>query len=59
LHTENLEKLILVSRNWPNNPKVKCNTPSNLIKFIEMDGNLKNELRQFEGDFEKDEVSKL
>ncbi len=46
-----------MSKNWPNNPKVKRNTPSNLVKFIEMDGNLK--LWQFEGDFEKDEVSKL
>jgi hypothetical protein len=41
LQIENLEKLILVSKNWPNNPKVKRNTPSNLVKFIEMDGNLK------------------
>jgi hypothetical protein len=46
LQTKNLEKFILVNKNWPNNPKVKCKAPSNLVKFIEMDGNLKNELQK-------------
>jgi hypothetical protein len=28
--------------------------PSSLVEFIEMDGFLKKELKQFENDFEKD-----
>jgi hypothetical protein len=38
---ENLEKLIFVNKNWPNDPKIRCKFSSNLLKFLEKDINLK------------------
>jgi hypothetical protein len=46
-----------MNRNWPNDCKVGCISPSsNLIEFIEIDANLKKKLEQFEGAFERDEI---
>jgi hypothetical protein len=33
LQTENLHKLIFVSQNWPNDPRVGCNMLSTLVEF--------------------------
>ncbi len=46
-------------KNWPNDLKVGCKSPSNLVEFIEVDQDLEEKLEQFEGDFERDEVSEL
>ncbi len=48
-----------MSKNWPNDLKVGCKSPSNLVEFIEVNWDLEKELEQFEGDFKRDEVSKL
>jgi Holliday junction resolvase len=56
LQTENLEKLIFVNKNWPNDLRIGCKSPSNLLKFLERDVNLKKEFKKFEGEFEVDEV---
>ncbi len=45
-----------MNKNWPNDPKVGCKPPSNLIEFLKKDIDLKEEVKKFEGDFEKDEV---
>jgi hypothetical protein len=56
LQIENLEKLIFVSKNWPNDPKIGCKSPSNLLEFLKRDVHLEVELEEFEGEFERDEV---
>ncbi len=37
-------KLIIVSKNWPNDPTVGCKSPSNSIEFTKMSGDLEKEL---------------
>jgi hypothetical protein len=51
-----LEKLIFVSKNWPNELKIGCKFPSNLLEFFEKDVNLEKHLEKFESEFERDEV---
>ncbi len=59
LQTENLEKLIFVNKNWPNDPRIGCKSPSNLVEFLEKDVDLKEELKKFEGEFAQDEVVEM
>ncbi len=56
LQTENLEKLIFVNKNWPNDPRIGCKCASNLEEFLEKGCKLEKELEKFEGEFERDEV---
>ncbi len=42
-----------MSKNWPNDCKVGCKSPFNLLKFIGIDANLEEELEQFERAFQK------
>jgi hypothetical protein len=42
--------------NWPNDAKVGCNAPSNLVELIDLKLDLKHELNEFEGSFEWDEL---
>ncbi len=53
------EKLIFVSKNWPNDLRVGCNSSSTLIELIEADLALEKELEQYEGEFERDELLDL
>jgi hypothetical protein len=46
LQSENLDKLILVSQNWPNDPRIGCNMPSTLVEFIEKDEIVEEESEQ-------------
>jgi hypothetical protein len=46
----------LSKNNWPNDPIVGCKSPSNLLKFLERDINLKGELEELERESEKDEI---
>jgi hypothetical protein len=48
-----------MSKIWPNNLKVGCKSPFSLVEFIDMYENLKKILKQFEGEFEKYEVSEF
>jgi hypothetical protein len=54
-----LDKLIFVSKYWPNDPRIVCKSPSSLTNLIENDLNLEEESEEFEKAFEKDKVAKL
>ncbi len=41
LQIENFKKLIFVNKNSPNDPRIGCKSPSNLLKFFERDVDLK------------------
>ncbi len=56
LQTENLEKLVFVNKNWPNDPRAGCKSPSNLVEFLEKDVDLEEELKEFDTEFARDEV---
>ncbi len=56
LQLENLEILNIFSKNWTHDARVGCKSPSDLVKFIEMDEQLEKELWEFEGEFEWDEI---
>jgi hypothetical protein len=56
LQIENSEKLIFVNKNWPNDPRIGCKFPSNLVKFLEEDVNLEKGLEKFKGEFKRDEI---
>ncbi len=45
-----------MKKNWSNDLRVTCKSPFNLIEFLERNIDLEEELEEFEGDFEKDEV---
>ncbi len=51
-----LEKLIFVNKNGPNDFRIGCKSPSNLVEFLEKDVDLEEELEEFEGEFQRDEV---
>jgi len=42
LQSENLDKLIFVDKNWPNDPRIDYRSPFRLIKLIEIDVNLED-----------------
>jgi hypothetical protein len=56
---KNLEKLVFVNKNWPNNCRVGCKSLSNLLGLIGIDAHLEDELEQFERAFERDEIVDL
>jgi hypothetical protein len=56
LQIENLEKLIFSNKNWPNDPRIGCKSPSKVLEFLERDVDLEVELEEFEGEFERYEV---
>jgi hypothetical protein len=45
--------LIFVNKNWPNDPRISCKSPSNLMEFLEKDIDLEDE---FEVEFERDGI---
>ncbi len=54
-----MENLIFVSKNWANDPRIGCKSPSSLVDFIENDLNLEENFEEFERAFEKDKVVEL
>jgi hypothetical protein len=50
-----LENLIFVNKNWPNEPRVGCKSPCNLVNFIEIN-EIKKKLKEFKGEFEQGEI---
>ncbi len=42
--SKDLDKLIFVKNNWPNDLKIGCKFLYNLVDFIEFDVNLEDEL---------------
>ncbi len=55
LKSKKLKKLIFVSKNWLNDPKIDCKPPSNLVEMIKKDLDFE-ELEEFVGSFEWDEL---
>ncbi len=53
---KNLEKLIFVNKNWPNDSRIWYKSSFNLLEFLVRDMDLEEELEEFEGEFERDEV---
>jgi hypothetical protein len=51
--------MFFVNKNWPNDLKISCKSPSSLTNFIESDLNLEEELEELEGVFERDKVVEL
>jgi hypothetical protein len=47
LQWDNLDKLIFVNKNWSNDLRVGCKSPYCLVKLIEIDVDLKEELEIF------------
>jgi len=47
---------IPVNTNWPNDPKIGYKFSSNLVEFLERDIDLKEKLKEFKSDFQRDEV---
>jgi len=56
LQLENLENLIFVSKNLPNDSRDGCKLPSNLVEFIQIDLGYEDKLEEFESSFERDEL---
>jgi hypothetical protein len=46
LQTKCLEKLIFVNKNQPNDPRIGCKSPFNLLEFLERDINLEEDLKK-------------
>jgi hypothetical protein len=51
-----LEKLIFASKNWSNDIRTGCKSPSDLVEFIETYEQLEEELQKFECEFKSDEI---
>jgi hypothetical protein len=48
-----------MNKDWLNDFRIGCKSPSNLVESIEIDVDLEEELGKFEGTFEKDEVVEM
>jgi len=53
-----LEKLVFVSKKWPD-LRIGYKSPFSLVEFIDIYRDLKEELEEFEGFFERDEIVDL
>ncbi len=51
--------MIFVNKNWPNDPRIGCKSPYCLVKLIEIDVDLKEELEKFKVAFKIDEIMKI
>jgi hypothetical protein len=56
LQLENFKNLIFINKNWLNDPRIGGKTSSNLVEFIETNVDLEKELKEFESEFEKEEI---
>jgi hypothetical protein len=54
-----LREFIFVNKNWSNDCKVGCKSPFNLLKLIGIYPNLEEELKQFGGVVERNEIMDL
>ncbi len=52
-------KVDFFNENWPNDLRIGCKSPCNLVEFLEKDVDLEEELEKFEGEFERDEVGEV
>ncbi len=56
LQSKNLDNLIFVNTNWPNDLRIGCKSPSSLVELFETHVDLKKDFEEFEGAFERDVV---
>jgi hypothetical protein len=59
LQSKNLDKLIFVKKNWPNDPNISYKPLFRLANFIENDLNLQEKFEEIERAFDRDEVMEL
>jgi len=59
LQLKNLEILIFFKKNWPNDPKIGCKSPSSLVDLIETNLNLEEKFEKFEKASKRDKVVEL
>jgi hypothetical protein len=52
LQSNNLNELIFYNKNWSSDVKVCCNSPFSLIELTKNDVAFKEELKQYEREFE-------
>jgi hypothetical protein len=45
-----------MSKNWPSDPRVEYKLPFNLLELIQINFEFDDELENFEGSFEHDEI---
>ncbi len=45
-----------MSKNYPNDPRIDCKSPSNLVELIEKDLDFEEELEKIEGSFKQDDL---
>jgi hypothetical protein len=56
LQSKKIDKLVFVNKNWFTDPRIGYKSPSSLVKLIEINVILKEELEEFKIIFERDEV---
>ncbi len=56
LQLETFEILIFVNKNWPSELRDGCKPPSNLTELIQTNLGFEDELGEFEGSFEQNEI---
>jgi hypothetical protein len=59
LQLDNLNKIFFVSKHKPSDLRVGCSSLSSLIELIEVDLALEEELEQYAGEFQRDELLDL
>ncbi len=59
MQLDNLDKLIFVNKNWPNDLRIGYKPFSNLMELIEVNTKLDAKLDKFEGTFERDEILEI
>jgi hypothetical protein len=55
LQSKKIKRLIFVNKNWPNDFKIDCKPPFNLVELIEKDFNFET-IKEFEDSFEWNEL---
>ncbi len=55
LQLDNLDTLIFLNKNWPNDPRIGCKP----MELIEINAELEDKLNYFEGTFERDEILEI
>ncbi len=49
-------KFDFCEKNQPSDPRDECKSPSNLVELIQTNLGFEEELEEFEGSFERDEI---
>jgi hypothetical protein len=55
LQLDNLDTLIFLKTNWPNDPRIGCKS----MEIIDINAKLEDKLKKIEGTFERDEILEM